>query len=217
MVLLSPGYPANWGDCYDQPQVLGLALESAMKLYNLDSQKVKRLSSNSSDYISPVRVRDLIGLSSDYYISLKIFPFFNITVAKVSDQAFTVTVLNQWNTPIPNVRIDGAYVNMSISDIGPNEIAQFIDSSLEGAVWATGCTDIQGTCTLTFGATKVSLMVIANQLSMKSITTWPTLPTAVVGAVESSMGSVSGYNAETVYRNVNMDGLNYIARLTIWG
>lgn len=60
-------------------------------------------------------------------------------------------------------------------------------------------------------------MVLANQLNMKSITTWPMLSSSVVGMVESSMGSVSGYNAEIVYRNVNMDGLNYIARLTIWG
>lgn len=119
MVLLSPGYPTDWGMSYGNPQVLGLASESAMKLYNLDSHKVMRLSRSSTNYIPPVHVRDLIGLSSNYYLSLRIFPFFNLEVTNISNQVFSVTVLNQWNTPVSNVKIDAAFVSMPISSIEP--------------------------------------------------------------------------------------------------
>jgi hypothetical protein len=115
MLLLSPGSPQGWGEQLDEPRTMGLAVENAIKLYKLDASKVKRLSSNATNYIPPYRVRDLLGLSTYTYISLRIYPLFNITITKITEESFSVKVLNQWNAPVSNINISassGLYLRM---------------------------------------------------------------------------------------------------------
>lgn len=216
MLLLSTGMPVDWGRTYDDPSVFGLAIENSVKLYQLDPDKVRRLDPGSPDYIPPGRVRDLVGLSSCYYLSLKIFPFFNITIVQVDSTIYSVNVTNQWGVPVANVKVTGACVDVSTESIGVAEIAQFLDSSLEEAHYASSYTNLRGECLLSFMGSGSSVIVVSNQLNMESVTTWPTLSPAVIGVIESSMGTVSGYNAETVSRNVSIDGLDYVARLVLW-
>jgi len=218
MLLLSTGQPADWGriNYYGEPEVLGLAIENSVKLYQLDPGKVRKLDVSSPEYIPPGRLRDLLGLSSSYYMAFKIFPFFNMTITpQVDNSTFSVTVRNQWGVPVANVRVMGACLNVSTTDIGTDKIAQFLDKSLE-AHYATSYTNIQGECLLSFAAPGSSIIVVSNQLNMESVKTWPSLSPAIVGVIESSMGTVSGYNAETVSRNVYIEGLDYVARLVLW-
>ena len=218
MLLLSPGTPANWGQSLDFPQAVGFAFEGAIRQYDLDIDKVLRLSRDSPNYISPGRLRDLMGLSSVYYITLRIRPFFNMTVTKLSDSSFSVTVLNQWSIPVSNVNVTGAYTDVPVSQIDSAVLSRFLDGSLENADYAWSLTDALGRCNITFAGAPIrsTLILCGNQLNVKSVVTWPSQSTFLVGSIESSMGSVSGYNTETVYRNVEIEGLNYIARFTLW-
>jgi hypothetical protein len=215
MILLSPGKPENWSMSAGDPDSLGLSLADAVKSYQLDSGKVIRLSDMSDKYIPPYRVRDLIGLSTYYYISLEIFPLFNISVTN-SSNIFSVKILNQWNIPVSNVNITAAYSN--IENITSNDIVLFMDNNLRDAVYQYNMTDALGTCELNFSSVggRKSLIILASQMDVKSATTWPTLSKDLIGTIVSSMGTSSNYNVETVYKNVEINGLSYIVRFSIW-
>ena len=216
-LLLSPGQPLDWGLSYDEPELLGLAFENAVKLYQLDKYKVRRLSSNSSNYIPPGRIRDLLGLSAYYYISIRIFPIFNITVTEVDAERVSVRLINQWRIPVSNVNITAVYLDTPVENVSYSDITSFMDLSLE-AEYTFNVTNALGTCTLNRPGVSVDgcLLILANQLGIKSMTTWPNLSQHIIGAIETSMGSVSGYNAEVVYRNVEIEDLDYVVRFTLW-
>lgn len=218
LLLLSSGCPVDWGGAYDEPDAMGLALDNSLQLYQLDADKVRRLSGESPNYIPPARVRDLLGLSAYYYTSIKVFPLFNMTVTQLSEEMFSVKVVNQWELPVSNVNVTAAYVNVSIGEVTATNITSFMDLSLDDAFYAFNMTNALGTCTLNFAGAgaQETLLVMASQLSVKCLTTWPTLSDHIIGNIESSMGSVSGFNMETVYRNVDIAGLNYIVRFTLW-
>jgi hypothetical protein len=218
LLLLSPGKPVDWGDSIDEPEMIGLAIENSIKLYQLDSKKVKRLSEDFPNHISPSRVRDLLGLSAYYYTSINVYPLFNITVTQLSEEVFSVEVTNQWKRPISNVNITAAYLNVSIGEVTKSNITSFMDLGLDDAIYAFNMTNALGTCTLNFmgAGSQETLLIMASQLSAKCLTTWPTISEHIIGTIESSMGSVSGFNMETVYRNVEIDELNYIVRFTLW-
>ena len=217
-LLLSPGQPLDWGLSYEEPELLGLAFENAVKLYQLDKYKVRRLSSNSSNYIPPGRIRDLLGLSAYYYISIRIYPIFNISVSvDVVKERVNLTLVNQWGIPVSNINITATYIDTPVENVSDSDITSFMDLSLQ-AEYTFNVTNALGTCTLNCPGVSVdgSLLILANQLGVKSMTTWPNLSQHIVGTIETSMGSVSGYNAEVVYRNVEIEDMNYIVRFTLW-
>jgi len=217
MLLLSPGSPQGWGEQLDEPRTMGLAVENAIKLYKLDASKVKRLSSNATNYIPPYRVRDLLGLSTYTYISLKIYPLFNISITKITEESFSVKVLNQWNAPVSNINITAAYSD--ITDLTKEDISSFMDNTLENASYTSNNTDLLGTSTLSFPGigTQPTLIVLASALDVKSLAIWPQGNSPLVGVLEASMGTSSAYSTDIVSRSVDIDGLNYIARLAVWG
>jgi hypothetical protein len=218
LLILSPGEPPNWGDAFGEPGTLGLSLENAVKINQLDEKKVRRLDLEDPNYIPPGRVRDLLGVRPNYYISIRIMPIFNITIQEVSQDIFSIKVYNQWSQPVSNVDITAAYSTSTVADLKEKHIASFLDGTLEDAVYTNGMTDSLGSCTVDFTASgpRPTLLVSARQISARSMTTWPTSTENVIGTIESSMGTISGYETETVYRNVEIGELNYIIRFTMW-
>jgi len=218
MMLLSPGSPVNWGESDEEPEAMGLALENAIKLYQLDASKVQHLSDGSLSYIPPGRVRDLLGLSAYYYTDIRIYPLFNITVEWQPAQKAIVKIVNQWSMPLANVNITAAHLNVDIGEVSKGNLTSFMDLSLDGAIYVFNMTNALGTCTLNLTRTggEECLLILATQLSAESMTTWPSLSEYIIGTIESSMGSISGFNTETVYRNAEIDGLNYVVRFTLW-
>jgi hypothetical protein len=218
MLLLSSGSPPNWGESLDEPTAIAFAVDNSIKLYQLDFDKVARLNSSAVNYIPPNRVRDLLGLSAYYYLSIRVYPVFNITAAKISDEKFSIKVLNQWNVPVSNINVTAAYVDATVAELVPDSITSFMKDTLQGAVYAHNLTDALGACTLNFvgSGARPTLLVLGRSFSVKSLMTWPTLSTLIIGEIDSSMGTSSSYNVETVYRTVEIDGLNYIVRLTMW-
>jgi len=216
-LLLSPGQPFNWDLLTEEPEMLGLALENAVKLYQLDKNKVRRLSDDSPNYIPPGRIRDLLGLSAYYYLAIRIYPMFNITVTGIYDDWISVRLLNQWRMPVSNINITAAYLETPVESVSFSDIKSFMDLSLE-TNYAFNVTNAMGTCTLNCAGVSGDgcLLILASQLGVKSLTTWPNLSEQVIGTIESSMGSVSGYNTEVVYRNVEIEDLDYIVRFTLW-
>lgn len=218
LLILSPGEPPNWGDLFGEPETLGLSLENAVKINQLDEKKVGRLDPDDANYLSPSRVRDLLGMRSNYYISIYIMPIFNITVQEVSPDMFSIKVYNQWSKPVSNVYIATAYATTAVSDLKEKHIASFLDGTLENAVYLYSTTDSLGSCTMDFTGSgpRPALLVSASQFSVRCMTTWPSATEKVIGVIESSMGTVSGYDTETVYRNVEIGELNYVLRFTMW-
>lgn len=218
-LLLSPGSPEQWGLQPDEPTTMGLALQNALKMYELDFDKVSRLNNASMNYISPERVRDLLGLSNYIQISLSISPLLNLTVTQVTDENFSVSVSNQWNMPVSNVNITGAYCDTSIENLTEDNITSFMDYNLDSS-YAWNVTNAFGTCTLSFAGSgsRPSMIVLASSLNVQCLTTWPSQTRLVISTVDSLMGSGSSlYNTEVVQRTVDIGGFSYLAKLTVWG
>lgn len=215
-LLLSSGTPNNWGRTLDNPQTIGLALENAVKPYQLDRSKVKRLSNTSDAYIAPYEVRDLLGLSPNYYIKVEIYPMYNILIEQNTPEKFTVTVTNQWNVPVSALNVTGAYT--TIENVNATEITSFINGDLTNAVTQSKLTNVAGHCTLDYSDTgaKRTLIVMVNQLNVKSLAIWPESSPDLIGTINSSMGDSSDFNVEMVYRTVEINGMNYICRFTLW-
>jgi hypothetical protein len=195
-------------------------------MFQLDRGKVKRICPDSPYYIAPIRVRDLLGLSADHYVSIEIYPLLNISLRRYSANEFHVNVHNQWNAPVSNVNVSATYLSdIEVSDLSESDIDSFLDQILEG-VHASSLTDSLGSSRLNFtgSAEEGCLIVLAKELTGSSLSTWDLNITDayqsnsqhVIYSVESSMGSVSGYNTEMVSRNVKIDELDYIVKFTLW-
>ncbi|RJS86814.1 hypothetical protein CW701_01650, partial [Candidatus Bathyarchaeota archaeon] len=84
ILLLSPGRPPDWGEGVERPQALGLAMENALKPYQLDPLKVRRLREGENGYLSPYEIRELLGIDPAYYISIEIRPIYEVEIEQLS-------------------------------------------------------------------------------------------------------------------------------------
>lgn len=215
-LLLIPGSPSNWGNSIDPPNSIGFALENAIKPYQLDKSKVKCLYNDSNNYIPPYQIRDLIGLSSNYYISLEIYPMYSTSIENITSEKFKITVTNQWGIPVSTARVKGAYT--SYENINSTEVYAFLNGNLQNAVFRENMTDVDGKCILNFSGSgeKDSLLVLCEQLNVKSVNTWPNMSSDIITKVEASVGIDTGFNVELVYRAIEIDGLNYFCKFKMW-
>jgi hypothetical protein len=215
-LLLTAGSPSNWGSSIDPPNSIGFALENAIKPYQLDKSKVKCLYNDSNNYIPPYLIRDLIGLSKNYYISLEIYPMYSILIEKITSEKFRITVTNQWNIPVSTVNVKGAYTDYA--SIDSTEVNAFINGNLQNAVFRENMTDVNGNCILNFSGSgeKASLLVLCEQLNVKSVNTWPNISSDIITKVKASVGIDTGFNVELVYRTIEIDGLNYFCKFKMW-
>ncbi|MEM2110815.1 MAG: hypothetical protein QXX08_02935 [Candidatus Bathyarchaeia archaeon] len=224
MLLLSPGYPPNWGNQSDNPDSLGLAAQNAFRAYVLDISKVARLMENSSYYIAPVTARQLMGLSSNYHFNLTITPVFTISIVNASSEShmeYNITIRDYKGFLSSNVNVTGFYV--------PNSLV-----GNETYNSASAVTDPTGSCILKFTNTlpspNYSLVVCANHLGVKTVQTYPTALNVRVegGCVLSSefpmiqtinyaTGSVFSMTTESVSRYVEIEGVTYYVKFDLWG
>jgi len=161
MILLSPGDPLNWGDYPEDPNFFGLAYPGATEAYTLDAKKVIRLSENSSFYISPGKVRSLLGLSADCNFAFRMKPLLIIDINSEGDGNFTITVKDLKGLPIPNVNVTGYYVHESLGS----------DANYTSDCKITG---MDGKCELSFDPKPDHVLVIcASLLEVKVIQTDP--------------------------------------------
>ena len=215
-LLLTPGSPSNWGNSIDPPNSIGFALENAIKPYQLDKSKVKCLYNDSNNYIPPYQIRDLIGLSSNYYISLEIYPMYSIFIENITSEKFKITVTNQWGIPVSTANVKGAYTDYA--DIDFAEVTAFLNGNLQNAIFRENMTDVSGNCILNFSGSgeKASLLVLCEQLNVKSVNTWPNISSDIINTVKSSVGIDTGFNVEIVYKTIEIDGLNYFCKFKMW-
>jgi hypothetical protein len=215
-LLLSPGSPSNWGGLLDSPKSIGLSLEEGTKPYQLDPNKVKRLANSSFEYIPAHELRDLLGLSPNYYIKFELSPIYNISIEQLTAEKFAVSIVNQWGVPVSAVNVTGAYTD--IQNVNASEIASFLNGDLDDAILVSSMTNASGQCTLDFTGSgeKATLVVLADQLGVKSATMWPTQSDDLIINITSSMGESSNYNVEIASRSVEIAGMNYNCKLTLW-
>ncbi len=215
-LLLSPGNPPNWGHSSIVPENIGFGLENAIKPYKIDREKILSLSNSSDNYIPIYEVRDLLGLSPNYFISIEIYPMYSISIAPLTNNKFLITVTNQWNIPVSTVNVTGAYTNST--DLNAVKINSFISGNVDDYVVKRNLTNNLGQCILDFsdiGSMK-TLVVLANQLNIKSVNTWPDKIDDVVYSINSAMGSNMDFTVEIVYRNIEIDEMNYFCKLIMW-
>ena len=226
LMLLSDGKPPNWDEYPQDPDILGFSQTNSIKMYNLDKDKIIRLQYTSPSYISPNRIKELIGLGPEYYIAIKIFPLLNITMTRETQDSFKVQFFNQWNTPASNVNVTVAYLNhCQAADITQEELQLFLDLELDG-LYDSELSNSIGISTLYLtGAEELGCMLInskqltGNCLFIADINntniSFNNSP-HIIYQIESSMGSVSGYNSEIITRTVKIDGFDYIFSFTLW-
>jgi hypothetical protein len=216
VLLLSSGSPNNWGRSLDSPNSIGLALENGVKLYQLDRNKVSRLSNTSNGYIPPYEVRDLLCLSPNYFIKLEVFPMYRITVEEINNERFEITIVNQWGVPVSAVNVTGAYT--PIQNVNVTEITSLINGDLDGVILRSAYTNVSGKCILDYtgSGSRPNLIVLANQLNIKSAKIWPDPSPDLIEEIEGTMGNSSNFNVEIASRSVEIDGMNYCCKLTLW-
>jgi hypothetical protein len=226
LILLTEGEPSNWDESPDDPGMLGFAPTNTIKMYKLDKEKVRRLIPTTPGYISPVKLRELIGLSSEYYISFKIYPLLNLSIIRDSPETFTLVFKNQWGTPVSNVNVTVAYIDGSqVEDLTEDDIDAFLDLDL-AATYDSGLTNSIGKVQMDMPGAENNgcFMIYTEQITCRCLyllnvnnyeISLPDTP-LVINTIESSMGSVSGYNTEVVTRNVKIDGFDYNLRFTLW-
>jgi hypothetical protein len=226
LILLTEGIPSDWDENTSEPDILGFAFSNSIKMYQLDKEKVLRLSPVTPNYISSSKFKELMGLGSEYYISLKIYPLFNLTLSRKSMGLFETKVLNQWGTPMSNINITAAYIpNKIVEEISEIELDSFLDFSLD-AINDTRMTNSLGLSELNLSGAEETgcILILAKQLTCECLfmlnldnmnISYGQSPNAVY-IIDSTMGSVSGYNVEVVCKNVKIDDFDYIARFTLW-
>jgi hypothetical protein len=217
MLLLSPGEPSNWNDFSDDPQRLGLASSKAFEDYALDSQKVERLTPNSTHYIHPATLRSLLGISSTIGLSLRIIPTLNLTVTFKEPGEYNLTVRDLKGLSVPNVKVTSYYVSMPFDP--------YADPELQESV-----TDVHGNASLSYSPrANAGLVVCVSQSDIRAIATYPedamltvqgnhvtSSTNPAVLAVNSATGSFFGYTREIASRYVKIDGYTYYAELILW-
>jgi len=222
-ILLSPGYPPNWGNQSADPTSLGLAVQNSLRAYVLDISKVIRLKEGSPNYISPGRARRLMGLSEDYHFNLTMIPVFTIDIVNASSAGqakYNITIKDYKGFLVPNVNVTGFYVPNSLigGEIYPSKSA---------------ITGTDGSCVLIFNPllSNHSLVVYANQLEVKAMQTFsslPDLPVRVEGgcvmksdfpiiqAIRYYTGRISELVSESAFRYAEIEGVTYYVKFDLW-
>lgn len=131
-VLLDPGNPIDWGSNVSVSdsnlKSFGLAYQrtevSPKDAYVLDADKISRLNRENPFYISPTKVRDLLGLSTEYGFTIEILPALDIEVNQVGPNTYRVSVKSIRNiSPISGANIAAKmYYIMSSGLIGDYEL-----------------------------------------------------------------------------------------------
>jgi hypothetical protein len=216
ILLHSPGRPPDWGEQIEKPEAIGLALENTFEPYQLDPKKVRRLKEGEGGYLSPYEIRELLGLDPAYYLSLEIKPIYDIQIEQINSTRFSVTVRNLWGAPVSNANVTAALGDISLEEVNYTTIFQLISHDLRGVYYAHNITDRLGLCTLRFQGNGTSLLLCVGHLGLLSFASWPSEADGIISHIESSMGSISGYEAESSFRLVQIAGLSYVIRLMIW-
>ena len=221
MILLSPGFPPNWGNQSADPTSLGLAVQNPLRAYTLDISKVIRLKEDSLNYIPPGKARQLMGLSENYHFNLTIIPVFTIDIVNASSggQAkYVITIKDYKGFRVPNVNVTGFYVPNSLTG---GQIYPF----------KSAITGVDGVCVLTFNPSlpNRSLVVYASQLEVKALQTDPPdlkvwVEKSVVMKSDFPMiqtiyyytGRVSGMVNESVFRYAEIEGVTYYVKFDLW-
>jgi len=216
-LLLSPGYPPDWGESSDTPDSMGLAVQNSIEEYVLDPKKVIRLSEESDYYISPPTTRRLLGLSKKYHFSLRITPFFNVTINNEGDGNYTISVTTYRGNPAPNVNVTGYYVDLPFQYNATYQTQSAI-------------TSIDGTCTLNFDyASNSTLIVCADQSGIRSIAAEENglclkvedgyvieSETPIIHTIDYSTGELSELKKDVVTKFVKIDGYTYYVEFILW-
>jgi len=132
-LLLTPGYPEDWGRDFSQPITdLGLTLAGARSPYELDPDKVMRLANltllPNPLYLPPEEIAELLGVKGEYGIVIEMSPLLSFDV-KVTEHyhipnttytipsTFEVSLYNWYGFRVPGVNITGIYV---LAEIRPD-------------------------------------------------------------------------------------------------
>ncbi|PDM26243.1 hypothetical protein CP083_04835 [Candidatus Bathyarchaeota archaeon B24-2] len=216
-LLLSPGYPPDWGADSEVPELMGLAVQSSTEEYILDPKKVLRLTEYSDHYIPPATTRSILGLDRGYQFSLRIIPFFIITINNQGNGTYTISVVNYRGVPASNVNVTGYYI--------PIPFRYNATYQIESAI-----TGVDGTCTLTFDYTPNStLLVCASQLGVESLAAEESnlnlkvkngyvveSETPIIASVEYSTGALSQLKKDVITKFVKIDGYTYYVDFILW-
>jgi hypothetical protein len=221
IILLSPGNPSNWS--LTDPVLFGLATQETTGTYSLDPKKVLRLDENCTEYpfLSPGKLRSLLGLTSDINLVIRITPILIIEIQPQGGRIYKIVVTNHRGVPTANINVTGYYVPESL---GSGDQAQ--QQSITG---------IDGSCILDFSAfeppplVNYALVVCADLIGVKTMRTDPPYlnvrieggkvvqsEVPLINCIDYSSGSFYGLNTDWAARYVEIDGFTYYFELEIW-
>lgn len=217
MLLLSPGYPPNWGENSQEPEIFGLAVQNAFEKYVLDPKKINRIINGSDYYILPTRARTLLGLSSSDHFHLRIVPFFTVNITNNGDGNYTLRVLNYKGFPVPNANLTCYYLPIPYT-----QGMQYYSTST--------ITDKNGYCTVDFPYQENhTLLIYVSQLGIKSIASEQeglmlkvesghiiNSDMPIFSSLDYSTASVPSWKRETVSLYVKIDDCTYYLQFTYW-
>jgi hypothetical protein len=219
VLLLSPGYPFDWGlNVSVDPDSLGLALHNSLDAYVLDPEKVNRLNENSSGYIIHAKARELLGLRKDYHFSLQIAPMLDVQIKDEGDGEYSFAIFNDKGYSAANVNVTAFYI--------PHSFVPGIDYTSKSNI-----TMIDGTCILDFDyQTNYMIVVKAEQAGVKVIATYPygenfrfedgnifEGDSSLITEIVYSTSVFSGYGKESVKKYVSINGMTYSMNFDLWG
>ena len=115
-ILLDPGHPLDWGsDTTVEPDSFGLAKhnETMREAYTLDPDKVLRLNlkENSSYYMPPSLVLELLNLGNDYGLAIEIYTPLDVSLypVNVSRDIYEIGVFSEhMGLPVANAVINAS-------------------------------------------------------------------------------------------------------------
>lgn len=164
-LVLSPGYPLDWGSNIKVKgtdlATIGLAYYSnfTSMAYSLDPDKAQRLHSNLKGhqllrdlYVPPEKMLELLNLGREYGVKIEFIPSLNIKVTQTGGDA-AVTVTSDQGQPLK-----GAKVTARLFSAG----------QLTGGATLRGETDASGICTLT-GVSGGVLVVIVDYNGVQGV------------------------------------------------
>lgn len=152
-ILLGPGYPSHWGSIFpfDQTSVndFGLASDSQLSKYVLDSDKVQRLDPRGLASMNYSYVKNLLGLEG-YDFAFSLFRPFNVDWdIQFSNQSTDVRLSVNVTRTEDGAPIPGAAVNANIiaTAVNPNKKDQ---PSLDiSEIYHTSYTNLMGSAEIT--------------------------------------------------------------------
>jgi hypothetical protein len=141
-ILLSPGYPHDWGSDVgvkaSDLTSFGLAPYTVFTrdAYVLDQDKVQRLCREVPDplYLPPSVVLELLGLGLDYGMKMEFAPALGVRLESSQGSGLTVDVASEQGVPI-----EGANVTV---------VALYLSNGRLSTSTASGKTDLGGRCAL---------------------------------------------------------------------